>query len=135
MKSSRRAAAELSMIQEQIGATKKHHKTTRNGLRKEVHHTSPGGVPPGAAGNSQSDYNGGVWSALYKINDMLLETVEKGDLEAIRCASYRRSSEVLMEEIKEDLANYVVLVSDAQADKNAAQSKITEHEEAAEKLE
>merc|ERR1712039_1115639 len=27
------------------------------------------------------DYSGGVWDALYKINDMLLETIEKWDLE------------------------------------------------------
>merc|ERR1711920_710853 len=125
------------MIQANIGASKKHHhhKKTRNSLRKDLHHTSPGGVPPGAAGNSQSDYNGGVWNALYKINDMLLETVEKGDLEEIRCESYKRSSEVLMEEIKEDLATYVILVTSAEADKNAAESKISEHEMASQKLE
>lgn len=136
MKSSKRAAAELlAMVQEQIGANKKHHKKSRKGLRKELDVTSPGGVPPGAAGNSQSDYNGGVWSALYKINDMLLETVEKGDLETIRCASYERSSEVLMEELKQDLATYTVLINEAIADKGAASAQISKHKEEGDKTE
>merc|ERR1719352_1908915 len=108
------------MLQENIGDTQKKH--SKKSLRKDLHQTSPGGVPPGAAGNSQSDYNGGVWSALYKINDMLLETVEKADLEEIRCDSYKRTSEVLMEEIKEDLATYIVLVTSATADKNEAEA-------------
>merc|ERR1719277_2210933 len=112
-----------------------HHKTSRNSLRRDLHQTSPGGVPPGAAGNSQSDYNGGVWNALYKINDMLLETVEKGDLEEIRCASYKRSAEVLMEEIKEDLATYIVLLTEATADKNAAEAQIVKHKEEGDKVE
>jgi len=74
MESSRRAPANfLKMLQENIGDAKKKH--NKKSLRKDAQKTSPGGVPPGAAGNSQSDYNGGVWNALYKINDMLLETV------------------------------------------------------------
>ena len=44
-----------------------------------------------------------------------METVEKGDLEEIRCASYKRSSEVLMEEIKED--SQLPLLASSCADK------------------
>jgi len=133
MESSKRVEHELlNMIKNDVGKGKAQSKLRKDAAAMK---TSPGGVPPGAAGNSQSDYNGGVWSALYKINDMLLETVEKGDLEEIRCESYKRSSEVLMKEVKEDLDQYLILIMEAQADKNAAQSKITEHEDASEKLE
>ena len=61
-----------------------------------------------------------VWNAVYKINDMLLESMKKGDVEAIRCASDKSSLDVLMEEIKEDMATYIVMLTEADAVKNVA---------------
>ena len=52
------------------------HKKARNRLRKDKTASQSLAPPPGSTGNSQSDYTGGVWAALHKINDMLLETVE-----------------------------------------------------------
>merc|ERR1719511_545662 len=114
------------MIQEKLGGAGT--AGTRR-LRSASHSLSP---PPGSEGNSQSDYEGGVWAALHKLNEMLLETVEKYDLEEIRCNSFDRTQSVLIEEIREDLDTYIVLVTSATADKNEASGKITEHEEAAE---
>jgi len=124
----------LNMIRTEIGNAKDQTKN-HNSLRKERSASQSIAPPPGSAGNSQSDYNGGVWAALHKINDMLLETVEKEDLEWIRCDSYKRSSEQLMEEIKEDLSTYIVLIASAMSDKNAADAKITTHGNAGDKVE
>merc|ERR1712060_518472 len=81
------------------------------------------------------DYSGGVWDALYKINDMLLETIEKWDLEEIRCKSFERTSSQLQEEIREDLASYIILVSTATADKNEASGKVDFHKGEGDKVE
>jgi SAM-dependent methyltransferase len=139
METSARAPREvLAMIQENLGNNKKNHHHKKLQTKKLRRYASTLQVqtgPPGALGNSQSVYNGGVWGALHKINDMLLETVEKADLEEIRCDSYKRTSEVLMEEIKEDLATYVVLVTSSTSDKNDAESNIEKHKEEADKVE
>jgi len=139
METSARAPREvLAMIQENLGNNKKNHhhkKLQTKKLRRDASTLQVQTGPPGALGNSQSVYNGGVWGALHKINDMLLETVEKADLEEIRCDSYKRTSEVLMEEIKEDLATYIVLVTSSTSDKNEAESNIEKHKEDADKVE
>jgi len=136
MESSKRTSHELlALLQDNLGNGKMHHHSLHKKLRKHASSLDVQTGPPGAQGNSQSVYGGGVWSALYKINDMLLETVEKADLEEIRCDSYKRTSEVLMEEIKEDLATYIVLVTSAQSDKNEANSNIETHKDEADKIE
>lgn len=117
-------AKTLSLIKGSLN--NQHHKI--RGVKKG--HSKAGFTPTDEA---TKDYSGGVWDALYKINDMLLETIEKWDLEEIRCKSFERTSWHLQEEIKEDLAAFIILRSEAIADAAAASAKVTEHEEEGEK--
>merc|ERR1719221_1221035 len=125
MESSGRADKKLlHMIQSHAHKNSHNHKKVR-GRSQPVQ-----GQPTGSAGNSQSNYYGGVWAALHRMNEMLLETLEKWDLKKITCDEYYTATDVILEEIEQDLEILKVLISDAISDKNAASTAIQKHKDA-----
>jgi len=103
----------LSLIQEKLGTKK----------RVQMHHAAPGG----AKGLSDSDYTGGTNVALARINDMMLETIEKHDFEDIRCHDYNNSQLIVLSEIEEDRKILETLGEGAASGKSDAFAQVNKY--------